>query len=170
MKSRCPTFSVMIYIFCLTAIAIGLMFIFGYQQPTNLMHQTGYILSFEQRDEKWYDSFFDTSAGSYFYIWLEDNSYYEATGICYDNINRNLFEKIHVGESITITYVEKSGGLRKIYAVEYMGETYLSLNDVLNELSENEKTANNAGLMIIVLSILTGVISIGLKKNREHSD
>ena len=158
MKKRFLAINRLITIGCLLAILLSLMLTFAYQQPTGLEHQTGKVLSFNQRDEKWYDAFFDSSARSYFHIWLEDGSYYEATGICYDNINRELFDDVQVGGSIAVTYFEKSGGLRKIYALEYNGKTYLLLDDVLNEYSQNEKTAHIVGPTMLVLSVLAGII------------
>ena len=160
MQKRFLSYNVLITMACLLAITISLMLTFAYQQPTGLEQQTGKVLSFNQHDEKWYDAFFDSSAGSYFHIWLEDGSYYEATGICYDNIDRKLFENLHVGESITITYVEKSGGLRKIYALEYNGKTYLLLDDVLSEFSQNEKIVHIFGPIMIALSISVGIILV----------
>lgn len=157
-KNRFLGFNLLIAIVCLFGITLSLMLTFAYQQPAGLEQQTGKILSFNQRDEKWYDAFFDSSAGSYFHIWLEDGSYYEATGICYDNINRELFDDVQVGGSIAVTYFEKSGGLRKIYALEYNGKTYLLLDDVLNEYSQSEKTAHIVGPTMLVLSVLAGII------------
>ena len=158
MQKRFLSYNVLITMACLLAITISLMLTFAYQQPAGLEHQTGKVLSFNQRDEKWYDAFFDRSAGSYFHIWLEDGSYYEVTGICYDNINRELFDDVQVGGSIAVTYFEKSGGLRKIYALEYNGKTYLLLDDVLSEFSQNEKTAHIVGPTMLVLSVLAGII------------
>ena len=60
------------------------------------------------------------------------------------------------------------GELRKICALEYNGETYLSLNDVLNEYSKNEKTAHIVGPTIMALSISVGALLfvVNYKKNR----
>lgn len=143
------------------------MFTFAYQQPTGLQHQTGNILSFHQYNEKWYDHLLGSSKGSYFNVKLEDGSFYEATGICYDNIDRKLFENLQIGKSITITYFEKSGGLRKICALEYNGKTYLLLDNVLNEYYQNEKHAHIVGPIMIALSISSGIILfiINYRKN-----
>ncbi len=168
MKNRFVAFNVLIAIALLFVLVISLIFIFSYQQPTGLKQQTGVVSKFDQYDEKWYDNIFGNSKGSYFNVRFEDNSYFEATGICYENIDRELFEKIQVGEEITITYFEKSGGLRKICAIEYKGETYLSLDDVLNEYTQSEQVAHIVGPMIIALSMLAGTILfiINYKKHR----
>lgn len=168
MKNRLIAFHILITIALLFVLTISFLYTFAYQQPTGLKQQTGNVLRFDQYDEKWYDSILGDSTGSYFRVGLEGDSYYEATGICYDQIDRNLFENLYVGENITITYFEKSGGLRKICALEYNGETYLSLDDVLNEYDQNEKIAHIVGPTIVVLAISAGAILfiINCKKNR----
>ena len=168
MKNRFVAFNILIAIALLLVLAIGLMCTFSFQQPKELKHQTGVVAKFNQYDEKWYDNIFGKSKGSYFDVRFEDNSYFEATGICYDNIDRRLFEELQIGKELTITYFEKSGGLRKICALEYNGETYLSRNDVLNEYSKNEKTAHIVGSTIMALSISVGALLfvVNYKKNR----
>ena len=158
MKKRFLAINRLITIGCLWAILLSLMLTFAYQQPTGLEQQTGKVLSFNQRDEKWYDAFFDRSAGSYFNVELEDGSFYEATGICYDNIDRELFEDVQVGGNITVTYFKKFGERRKICALEYNGKTYLLLDDVFNEYSQNEKTVHIVGPTMIVLFMSVGII------------
>ena len=168
MKNRFTAFNILIAIALLVVLALSLIFTFAYKQPTGLKQQTGVVLKFDQYDEKWYDNIFENSKGSYFNVRLEDNSYFEATGICYDNIDRRLFENLQKGEEITITYFEKSAGLRKICALEYNGETYLTLSDVLNEYSKNERIAHIVGPTIMVLSISVGALLfiVNYKKNR----
>lgn len=102
---------------------------------------------------------------------IDSLSYFNhnSIAVCFnDQIDRLLFENLYVGENITITYFEKSGGLRKICALEYNGETYLSLDDVLNEYDQNEKIAHIVGPTIVVLAISAGAILfiINCKKNR----
>ena len=168
MKNRFVAFNILIAIALLLVLVLSLIFTFSYRQPTGLKQQTGIVSKFNQYDEKWYDNIFGNSKGSYFDVRLEDKSYFEATGICYDNIDRRLFEELQIGKELTITYFEKSGGLRKICALEYNGETYLSLNDVLNEYSKNEKTAHIVGSTIMALSISVGALLfvVNYKKNR----
>lgn len=168
MKNRFAAFNILIAIALLFVLVLSLIFTFAYKQPTELKQQTGVVSKFNQYDEKWYDNIFGNSKGSYFDVRFEDNSYFEATGICYDNINRKLFEDLQIGEEITITYFEKSGGLRKICSIDYNGETYLSLDDVLNEYSQNEKVAHIVGPTIMALSISVGVVLfiVNYKKNR----
>ena len=168
MKNRFAAFNILIAIALPFVLVLSLIFTFAYKQPTELKQQTGVVSKFNQYDEKWYDNIFGNSKGSYFDVRFEDNSYFEATGICYDNINRRLFEDLQIGEEITITYFEKSGGLRKICSIDYNGETYLSLDDVLNEYSQNEKVAHIVGPTIMALSISVGVVLfiVNYKKNR----
>ena len=168
MKSRFFLFNFLIVIAVLLVFAISLNLTFAYEQPTELKTQTGIVSKLDQYDEKWYDHIFGNSIGSYFYVWLEDDSFFEATGICYDNIDRRLFENLQTGEEITITYFEKGGGQRGICAIECSGETYLSLDDVLNEYRQNEKVAHIVGPAMIVLSISIGAVlfTVNYKKNR----
>ena len=168
MKNRFVAFNILIAIALLLVLVLSLIFTFSYQQPMGLKQQTGVVSKFNQYDEKWYDNIFGNSKGSYFDVRFEDNSYFEATGICYDKIDRRLFEELQIGEEITITYFEKNGGLRKICSLKYNGETYLSLNDVLNEYNKNEKTAHIVGPTIMALSISVGVVLfiVNYKKNR----
>lgn len=168
MSKRYFAVNILILILCFALVATGFAFIFLSQCPTDLKQQTGYIMRFNQYDEKWYDWFLGSSNGSCFNVRLGDDSYYEATGICYDNIHRSLFEKLRVGESITITYFEKSGGVRKICAVEYMGETYLSLDDVLNEFDREEKIDHLIGMIIIAFSLLVGIILFIINTKKNH--
>ena len=168
MKNRFAAFNLLIAIALSLVLAISLIFTFSYQQPKKLKQQTGVVSKFNQYDEKWYDNIFGNSKGSYFDVRFEDNSYFEATGICYDNIDRRLFADLQIGKEITITYFEKSGGLRKICAIDYNGETYLPLSDVLNEYSQNEKVAHIVGPTIMALSISVGAVLfiVNYKKNR----
>ena len=172
MKNRFSTSNTLIVIACLLGITLSLMLTFAYQQPTDLKQQTGKVLRFNQHDEKWYDYILGNSKGSYFDVRLEDGSFYEATGICYDNINRELFEDVQVGGNITVTYFKKFGERRKICALEYNGRTYLLLDDVLREYSQNEKVAHIVGPTMIVLFISVGIILfvVNYKKNKYSSN
>ena len=166
--SRYKAFNIIIALLSFWLIVLGLVFMLAFPVPTTFQETTGIVQDFYQYDEKWYDNIFGNSKGSYFDVRFEDNSYFEATGICYNNIDRRLFEELQIGKELTITYFEKSGGLRKICALEYNGETYLSLNDVLNEYSKNEKTAHIVGPTIMALSISVGALLfvVNYKKNR----
>ncbi|MBQ7760430.1 MAG: hypothetical protein IJ400_00070 [Clostridia bacterium] len=167
MKNRFAAFNILIAIALLLVLVLSLIFTFTYEQPTELKQQTGVVSKFNQYDEKWYDNIFGNSKGSCFNVWFEDDSYFEATGICYDYIDRRLFENLQIGEEITIMYFE-NGGLRKLCAIEYNGETYLSFNDVLNEYKQNEKVAHIVGPIIMVFSISVGAVLfiVNYKKNR----
>ena len=169
MKNRFVAFNILIANALLLVLVLSLIFTFSYQQPTGLKQQTGIVSKFNQYDEKWYDDIFGNSKGSYFDVRFEDNSYFEATGICYDNIDRTLFEKLEVGEEITITYKDEIGSPNKIYAIKYNGKNYLLLDDVLNEYSKNEKTAHIIGPIIIVLSISVGTVLLILNYKRNRN-
>ena len=168
MKNRFVAFNILIAIALLLVLVLSLIFTFSCQQPMGLKQQTGVVSKFKQYDEKWYDNIFGNSKGSYFNVRFEDNSYFKATGICYDKIDRRLFEDLQIGEEITITYFEKNIWLKKICAIEYNGKTYLSLSDVLNEYRENEKTAHIVGPTIMAFSISVGIVLfiVNYKKNR----
>ncbi len=169
MKNRFAAFNFLIAIALLFVLVLSLIFTFAYKQPTGLKQQTGVVSKFNQYDEKWYDNIFGNSKGSYFDVRFEDDSFFEATGISYDNIDRTLFEKLEVGEEITITYKDEIGSPNKIYAIKYNGKNYLLLDEVLNEYRQDEKIAHIVGPIIVVLSISVGTVLLILnyKKNRN---
>ena len=167
-RTKFVAFNVLIAIALLFVLTMSLFSIAAYRQPTDLKQKTGVVCKFHHYDKKWYDDIFGYSTGPYFSVRFEDASYFEATGICYENIDRTLFEGIKVGEEITITYFEKIGGPRKICAIEYKGESYLSLDDVLIEFSRSENVVHTVASSAVVISISVAVVLfiINYKRNR----
>lgn len=138
---------------------IGLFIGLTYRRPKNLQEATGNIASFKKRDKEWYD-YIGGSTGNFFNVTFEDGTFFEAKGIAYNNIDRELFEKIRIGEEIKITY--SSGFFRpnRIYAIEYNGINYLRSNDVLAQYENEYKDCLIIGIIIIVLSVVTGGVGL----------
>lgn len=139
---------------------IGICTILAYMPPKNLQEATGMIAKYKQRDEEWYDYIGGGGTGTYFSVTFEDGTFFEAKGISYDNIDRELFEKISVGEEIKITYDFSFSRPNRIYAIEYNGVNYLLLYDVLAGYEETAKTMNIVGSITIVLSVVVGGIGL----------
>ena len=158
MKDDSAAFTFLIVpLLLLGLFVLGLNFTFTYNELTDIKQQTGVVSSFNQHDEDIIDQIAG-STGSYFNLRFEDGSYFEATGLCYDNIDRRLFEDLRIGDEITVTYFEKSGGIRKICAIEYNGETYLSLENVSNGFGQNERVALIVGPILMAVAVLIGVV------------
>lgn len=149
----------MIVVIC---IIIGVCEILAYMPPKNLKESTGTIAEFQQQDEEWYDFIIGGghSTGNYFNITFEDGTYFQSTGISYENINRELFEKITVGEEIKITYDSSWNRPNRIYAIEYNGVNYLPIDDVLAGYEDTAKSMNIVGAITISLSIVIGGIGL----------
>ncbi len=160
-KKRLIAFVSFIGIFVVFCIIIGLVFILSYRQPKNLQETTGTIAEVKQHDKEWYDDIYG-GTGAYLKIWLTDERYFEATGISYDNIDRELFENISVGEEITITYTSKPGGLNRIYAIEYNGVNYMLKGDVLDDFEDTSKTMTIVGAIIIAVSVIVGNVLLSI--------
>lgn len=143
----------------LICVVIGLFISLAYRRPNNLQEVTGNIASFRQHDKEWYD-YIGGSTGSYLYITFEDGMFFEAKGIAYNNIDRELFETIRIGEEIKITYNSSWSRPNRIYAIEYKGVNYLLLDDVLAQYENEHKSSFIAGLIIIVVSVLAGGVGL----------
>ena len=148
-------FYIIVAVLALGLVFLGLITTFAYQQPTELTQTTGTVKEYRCYEEKWYDDFLGNSKGSYFTVRFEDGSYFEATGICHDLINHSLLEELQVGEEITLTHDPVSGGLEKIYAIEYNGKEYLSADDVFASFAEARKWAHIAGPILFAIGFLT---------------
>ena len=138
----------------------GICTIFAYMPPKNLQETTGIIASYKQHDTEWYDYIGGFGTGSYMNVTFEDDTFFEAKGISYDNINRELFEIISVGEEIKIIYNSSFGRPNHIYAIEYNGVNYLLVDDVLGDYKESAKTMNLVGLITIVSAVVMGGIGL----------
>ena len=149
MKNKSRLIANVLIIFMIVVfVAVCLIVTFSYGAPESLDEVTGTIAEFNQRDDKWSDSFTNNSA--YLNVTLEDGSFFVANGIAYDHIDRTLFERLRIGAEIKITY-ENGGffsGPNKIYAIEYDGEIYLSLDEVLIEYEKDAKDSRVIGLAI----------------------
>ena len=166
--NKYKSYNILIIVLSLCCLLVGVMEIFAYQQPESLKEATGTVQKFNQRDEKWYDYIFGgTSSGSYFNVTFEDGSYFEATGICYDNIDRALFGNLKSGKQITVTYDEAFGRPYRIYAIKYENRDYLILNDVLSDFQQEEKLGKSIGIILIALSLTAGtlLLIVNYRKN-----
>lgn len=140
-------------------IIIGVCTILSYEPPKNLKETIGTIAKFKQRDEEWYD-YIGGPTGNYFNVTFEDGTFFEAKGISYDNIDRELFDKITVGKEIKITYNSSWSRPNRIYAIEYNGVDYLRLDDVLAGYEDTAKIMNVVGAIVIALPIVVGGIGL----------
>ena len=168
-------FNILITSISLIFIIIGLIGTFTYEAPNlnEIKTITGVIGEFKQRDGKWYDAIFGGSINSFFSVRLIDGSYYEATGIWSDNINRDLYEVINIGEEIKISYIDNGWSApNDIVAIEYNGLDYLELNQVVKEFEKNDKIMKVVGPSIIGVTIIVSSIFyiINYKKNRLNKD
>ncbi len=148
-----------LYIFLLI---IGIIGIFAYKVPKaeDIKTTTGIIFEFKQRDGKWYDVVFGGATDKYFNITLNDDTFYEATGIYYDNIDRTLFDLISNGDEITIRYINNGWSApNTIISITYKDVCYLEVNDVLEDFGENDLIAKAISpVFIVIITIATGVL------------
>ncbi len=163
MKNTYQGINILIIVLTLALVACGVLLMFTYEVPTDLEVKTGVVSEFETYEDTWWDVIFGYTQPSSFRVWFEDDSFFEATGICYDNIDQSLFEQLQKGDEITITYSDK-----RIYAIEYDGVNYLSLNDVSDDFEKNAGYARIGGPIIIALSILIGAILIAINYKKHH--
>lgn len=157
-RNRIVAFDIFICMGVGFCIIFGLFLLFAYN-INNLKDITGTIAKFDQHDKEWYD-YIGGSTGSYLYITFEDGTFFEAKGIAYNNIDRELFETIRIGEEIKITYNSSWSRPNRIYAIEYNGVNYLLLDDVLAQYENEHKSSFIAGLIIIVVSVLAGGVGL----------
>lgn len=148
-----------LYIFLLIVGIIGL---FAYKVPNveDIKTTTGIISEFKQRDGKWYDVIFGGATDKYFNITFNDDTFYEATGIYYDNIDRTLFDLISNGDEITIGYIDNGWTApNTIISITYNDVCYLEVNDVLEDFEENDLIAKTlCPAFIVLITIVTGVL------------
>ena len=153
-------------------IVIGIVGMFSYN-PSQFKETkvvTGVIEEYKQRDGKWYDVISGGTTKSYFNIRLSDDSFYEATGINYDKINRNLYDEINIGDEITIRYVDNGWSVpNDIVSIEYKGTTYLEFDVVLKEFERNDKIMKIVGISIIGVTTLCSIMFyiINYRKNKK---
>jgi len=148
-----------LYIFLLI---IGIIGLFAYKVPNveDIKTTTGIISEFKQRDGKWYDAMFGGATDEYFNVTFNDDTFYEATGIYYDNIDRTLFDLISNGDEITIGYIDNGWTAPNIIiSITYNDVCYLEVNDVLEDFEENDLIAKTlCSAFIVLITIVTGVL------------
>ena len=165
-----------IVITCLTIffLAIGVVFVVDEIVPSDkneLKTTTGIVSNFKQRDPQWYDYFFtDSGSISYFKLWFTDGSFYEATGVYYDNIDRNLYETLQAGDKITISFVDNGWSEpNDIISIEHNGICYQSADDVIKDYESTRKSNRIFGFCLIGITTLGAITSYILNylKNKQ---
>lgn len=163
MKNTYQGTNILIIVLTLALVVCGILLTFTYKVPTDLKVKTGIVSEFETYEDTWWDVIFGYTQPSYFRVWFEDNSFFEATGICCENIDQSLFEQLQKGSEITITYNDK-----RIYAIEYNGIDYLSIDNVTADFEKNAGYARIGGPIIILLSLMIGAILITVNYKKYH--
>lgn len=170
-KNKFLRYNIIITIVTILFLIIGFCMTFAYELPdkSEIKTVTGIIADFKQRDKKWYDYLFRGTGGSYFKLWLSDDSFYEATGINYDNIDRKLYEIITNDTEITISYIDNGWvSPNDIVSIEYKGVYYLKLTDIIEDYEKNNKIMKIVGPSIICLTSLSAIVLyiFNYKKNK----
>ena len=177
MKKNIVIVNAVISIIAGILLIFGLMRTFAFDRPKYLIEETGTVTEFRQHDDGWLDFVLNFlasngSKGDYFRVKLEGAKYsYEATGVPYDLIDRALFKDLQVGEEIKIVRSGGSWSPNKIYAIEYQGKEYLSLDDVLATLDREAKIWHIVGPIIAAVALLGGGIGLFIVnyKNRKST-
>lgn len=169
--SRYTAINIVIVMVGLGVIVFSVWSMLAYLNPSKLEETTGAVAKFEQRERDLFDSVANTSA-PYFRVWFEDGLYYEATGICYNNINNRLFDDLTEGNEITLTYAARVGASKRIYGITYNGETYLFTSDVLRDLGNERAKTYPYSIVAIVATVVVGVALFiwNFKRNRQKKD
>ncbi len=163
-------FNIIITIALFFLLIVGFIFTFSYQLPSESKFKTvtGTVEDFKQRDGKWYDFILGNHSYSYFKIWLADDYFFEATGINYDNIDRNLYEVIEKGKEITIGYIDNGWSApNDIISIEYGGKSYLNSADVIEDYKNHDKTMKIVGPCIIGVSTLSATVLYVLNYKKQ---
>ena len=161
--------NILIIVFSLFLIFAAIIGIFSYSTPpTDLKETTGIIQSYQQYDTQWYDHLFSDSEHSYFRVWLENDAFFEATGISYNEIDRALFDELKNGEEITLIYQDYGQiSPNKIHAIRYHGKDYLLLDDVFEVYEQNARTIPIFCSVIIAFSAVTGTVLLILNRKKN---
>ena len=93
---------------------------------------------------------------SYLNIKLADGESYQANGVRYEYVDRELFKVLKVDTEIKLIYEDKGfgGGIDLIYGIEYYGKTYLAVDDALTDLKSERK------ITLIVCPVIMGVLTL----------
>ena len=169
--SRYAAINIVIVMVGLGVIIFSVCSMLAYRNPSKLEETTGAVAKFEQRERDWLDSAANTGA-PYFRVWFEDGSYYEATGIFYNNIDKQLFQSLTTGSEITLTYVTRVGAPKRIYGITYNGATYLYTSDILRDLANERAKTYPYSIVAIVATVVVGVglFIWNFKRNRQKKD
>ena len=163
MKNTYQGTNILIIVLTLALVVCGILLTFTYKVPTDLEVKTGIVSEFETYEDTWWDVIFGYTQPSSFSVWFENDSFFEATGICCDNIDQSLFEKLQKGDEITITYNDN-----RIYGIEYDGTDYLSIDNVTADFEKNAGYARIGGPILVVLSIMIGTILITVNYKKHY--
>ena len=157
MKSKFARFNVLILIslFIIITLCLCLIFMGGY--PSKIKTRTGIISKYDHYEKKWYDDYLPGTTYSYFNIEFEDGIFFQATGISYDNIDKELFDNLLIGEEITITYF-KDNNKKMMCSIKFKDKTYLDLKKVMQEYKENEKFSLILWPSVIVATFFIAII------------
>lgn len=171
MKNKFALFNILITFGLVLVVLISVFAMTSYRFPDDkdLKTTTGTIEKFSHHEKKWYDYIFRTNDTDSFRIWLRDGTYYEATGINYDNIDKSLYDKIYVGGTITITYNDKGEfSPNDIVSITYGGVCYLSLQEVRREYQNTDKGMKIFGIIAICVSVAAALLlyALNVKKNK----
>ena len=161
MKNKFAAIIVLVSVVVFLTVIFGVICITSYRQPKNLKETTGTIKKFKQHDSDWVDFIFADS-GSYLRIWLDDDRYFETSGISYENTNRELFKILRVGEKIKITYDYRAGSSNRIYSLEYNGVNYMPLDKVLADFKDTSKTMTAVGISVISVTVAVGGVVLAV--------
>lgn len=148
------TLCIVITVVYLACVGTLVACMFSYAPPSELNVATGLVIKYNYDDDT---NIIDqmVNSSTFFNVTLDDGSFYEARGINFNNIDKDLFNDIKAGTEMTVTYQDRGfSAPNRIFGIAYNGKTYLNQNDVLADLSDERKTAH------IVFPTLIGVVTI----------
>ena len=120
----------------------------------------------ERHETEWYDYIFGT-IGSHFKVTFADDSFYEAPGINYKNIDDTLFSNLSVGDELTVIYHDRWSGTNRIYGIEYNGKSYMNTEAVFAQMKNEKKTTLIIGSVFLgaLTTVACVLIVVNYKKN-----
>ena len=167
MKKRSLKFVIAGSILALLLLAFGVLFVTSNTQPADFRTHTGTVAEFDWHDERWYEGLLGNSQGSRLSLTLEDGSHFEATGIFYDQLSRELVSELTAGEEITISFHANFWNPNKICGIQYQGEEYLSSADTLEAYYASNTARHRVGIVLILFAlVLYGSIIVFCYKRR----
>ena len=172
-KKNVAGVNIMISLIAGILVIFGLTRTFAYERPKSLIEETGVISEFKQHDETWLEFFLPYGKGDFFNVRFEDGSLFEATAVPYSMIDSALFEELSIGEEIKIVRSGGSWRPNKIYAIEYRGIEYLSLDDVLKTLEEKARIWHIVGPIVTGVALIAGgsgliIVNFRARKTKEQ--